>query len=152
MAERYNDSTHQFEPRVCNSDDTGKEKTVCRSPKLENYFEVRTVPCDWDESIMLGWVNQILISEVLGVPSSIEGGNGLGDPSFSFYDTESRLKYPALNYKAAMQTLVEADRVDGDCSKTDKPCGHIMPSVWTGGKVDAKPFQGTYHIIHRFIL
>lgn len=49
MAERYNDTTHKFEPRVCNSDDIGSGNTVCRTRKLDNYFEVRTAPCDWDE-------------------------------------------------------------------------------------------------------
>ncbi len=95
-----------------------------------------------ESAIMLGWVNQILISEVLGVPSTIEGGNGVGDPSFSFYDEESRFKYPSLSYDLAMQTLVEADKVNGECLKTKKPCAHIMPSVWAGGKIDAKKYQG----------
>lgn len=93
-------------------------------------------------AIMLGWVNQILMSEVLGVPSTIEGGSGLGDPSYSFYDKDSRFKYPPLNYDRAMKTLVEASKVNGDCSQTDKPCAHIMPSVWAGGKIDAKKYQG----------
>ena len=93
---------------------------------------------------MLGWINQILLSEVLGVPSTIEGGEGELDLSYSFYDSESRFKYPPLAYSEALETLVEADNVDGDCSKTEKPCAHIMPSIWSGGKQDAAQYQGEY--------
>ncbi len=51
MAERHNHTERKFEVRVCNSDDLGTNNKVCRAPKLDNYFEVRTAPCDWDEGM-----------------------------------------------------------------------------------------------------
>jgi hypothetical protein len=89
---------------------------------------------------MLGWIYQILLSEVLGVPATIEGGKEEKDSSFSFYDSEGRFVYPAKTYE--VEGLVEADLQDGDCTKTKKTCAHMIPTVWAGGKEDTQKFQG----------
>ena len=89
---------------------------------------------------MLGWVYQILLSEVVGVPATIEGGKSERDSTFSFYDADGTFKYPLSTYN--VPGLVEASKYDGDCSKSDKICAHMMPTVWAGGKQDIKKFQG----------
>ena len=102
--------------------------------------------------MIVGWIYQILLSEVFGVPATIEGGTGVPDTGVSFYDKRSRLKYPDFKQETSLKPvyqLVEADRVDGDCSKTDKPCAHVMPEVWDGDLSTAKPFQGT-SILYQF--
>ena len=99
----------------------------------------------------VGWIYQILLSEVFGVPSTIEGGTGISDTGVSFYDKRSRLKYPDFKQETSLdpfEQLVEADRVHGDCSKTDKPCAHVMPEAWDGDLSIAKPIQGKYIVDH----
>jgi len=124
--------------RVCNSDDaTIIENSDCVKP-IFPYDEVRIASGNWESSILVGWVYQILLSEVFGVPVTIETGSfdeGYGEISKrqhdgSFYDTESRFDYPDQVYP--VDQLVEADRVGGDCSLTNKPCAHILPEVWEG--------------------
>jgi hypothetical protein len=106
------------------------------------------------KAIILSWVFQILLSEVLGVPTTIEGGSIRRDSRYSFYDEESRFVVPEKAYYN--NALVEADDYDGDCSKTVKPCAHMMPTVWSGGKQDIKSSQGeimlvcSYFIIYLF--
>ena len=29
-----------------------------------------------------------------------------------------------------VDALVEADNNDGDCSRTESPCAHVLPDVW----------------------
>ena len=96
-------------------------------------------------AIVMAWIFQILLSEVLGVPSTIEGGYNQTerdrDSSFSFYDQESRYLYPKRAYP--YYALIEADIRKGDCNDATVPCAHIMPDVWAGGKQDVKDGQGT---------
>ena len=89
---------------------------------------------------MLGWIYQIFLSEVLGVPTTIEGGLSERDSSFSFYDKKSRFSYPTIAYN--VDSLVEADKQDGDCTKSKKSCAHILPTVYEGGKEDTEKAKG----------
>ena len=96
-------------------------------------------------ALIVGWVYQILLSEVFGVPATIKGGTGVKNTGVSFYDRESWLKYPDFTQETSLEPieqLVEADRVGGDCSRTDKPCAHVMPEVWAGFSA-VKTFIGT---------
>jgi hypothetical protein len=89
-------------------------------------------------------VYEILLSEIFGVPVSIEMGvddKKSTDQIGSFYDTEGRFVLSDNVYPA--HHLVEADRVQGVCSLTDKPCSHLMPEVWyVSGRKDIKSAQG----------
>jgi len=54
-----------------------------------------------------------------------------------YYDVD---KNGAFSSTRSLETdrieyLKEADRVGGDCSKTDKPCAHVVPEYW--GNFDA---------------
>ena len=91
--------------------------------------------------IQIAWVYQILLSEVFGVPVTIEMGDGTSRQDGSFYDSESRFVYPDHVYP--VEDLIEADRFDGDCTLTDKPCAHILPEVWDGASnADITTAQG----------
>ena len=73
------------------------------------------------------WVIQILLSEVLDVPSSIE--THVGGGALNFYDEQNGFAYPK---KAnAFDTLYKANEV-GDCRDTDEPCAHFISEVWQG--------------------
>lgn len=101
-------------------------------------------------AIILGWIYQILLSEVLGIPSTIEGGTKEGvksdedDSRFSFYDKKSRYVYPLVTYN--INSLIEADKQNGDCAKstTSKDCAHIIPSIYEGARQDVAKFQGEF--------
>lgn len=59
----------------------------------------------------------------------------------SFYDTEARFVLSENVYPA--HHLMEADRVHGICSLTDKPCSHLLPDVWyVSGRQDIEIGQG----------
>ena len=138
MSEKYGKKNIPFPSafettRICNSDDdaTPEDDKNCRKATLADYFlydEVRVAPGNWESSIILGWITQILLTEVLEVPVTLEhsdGKKGVG----SFYDRTNGFTFASeLNHAV----IWEAERVNGDCSKTDKPCGHIIPEVWSG--------------------
>jgi len=121
--------------RTCHSDDPtdALENGDCRPSSLE-YPEVRTVMRGWDTQTMGSWLLQILMSELLGVPASIEAGapDLIGD----FYN----MRYPSPNSNGLTdaECLVRASEMDnGECitSTQEKdssyvPCCHISPEVW----------------------
>ena len=85
----------------------------------------------------VSWIQQIILSEIYGVPVTMELGKG-NSPEASFYDDENRFTIPDNIY--LIDALLEADRVGGDCSLTDQPCAHVLPEVWTSeidGSTDA---------------
>ena len=124
--------------RICNSDDdiTPEDKKFCRKPTLADFFlydEVRIAPGSWESSIIMAWIYQILLTEVLEVPVTIENGDGKKGVG-SFYDRTNGFTFVDSDYESTIYTTIwEAERVGGDCSKTDKPCAHILPEVWEGG-------------------
>ena len=85
----------------------------------------------------LGWVYQIILSEIYGVPATIEGGFGKPNTGVSFYDRASRVVLPDFYQENSfwpVDQLLEADRVNGDCSMTEKACSHVMPEGEKGYK------------------
>ena len=126
--------------RICNSDDEDMtpedDKKSCRKPTLADYFlydEVRVAPSNWESSVVMAWIYQVLLTEVLEVPVTLEhadGKKGVG----SFYDRTNGFTFVDGDYEHTIHTtLWESERVQGDCSKTDKPCAHILPDVWDSG-------------------
>ena len=45
----------------------------CRAPNMD-YTEVRVLAQDWESSIFQAWILQIVLSEILDVPVSVESG------------------------------------------------------------------------------
>lgn len=114
------------QPRTCNSeDDPSAEADGTCSKSPFDYPEVRVSPGNWESAMFYAWIIQIFLSEVAGVPVSIETSGG---GPLSFYDRDNAFSYPTVagnNFDA----IREGNRV-GDCAKTEKPCCHVLPEVW----------------------
>jgi hypothetical protein len=92
--------------RVCNSNDPpdrryqinnatqhqqpGQEFLTCRQPEFD-YLEIRIATGNWDSATMLGWLTQIILSELLGVPTTIESGSRESESSRDLYDLFGRI-------------------------------------------------------------
>ena len=76
--------------RACARNDppNAAELGLCRAPPFE-YLEIRIGTGNWDSATLMGWLTQIILSEVLGVPSSIESG-AFGS-SRDFYDPQAAI-------------------------------------------------------------
>lgn len=73
-------------PRVCidrYDPPNALEKGLCRKNPFD-YMEIRIATGNWDSATALGWLTQIVLSEMLGVPSSIE--SNMYGSSRDFYD------------------------------------------------------------------
>ena len=112
--------------RVCNSDD--KRSAIDRGECLENefeYFEIRVHNSDWESSIFVAWIMQIMLMEVLKVPVTIGLNSGVTAKS-SFYSPVNVLEYSSNAYPwEALENKV-------DCEKTSENCVDVMPEVWNG--------------------
>ena len=75
----------------------------------------------------------------MGVPTAIEANDKDESRKLSFYGRESLYAHPNQSYP--WEYLIEADKVDGDCSDSEKPCAHVLPDVWSGGMQDANEYQ-----------
>ena len=115
--------------RACNSDDPPGAEAMghCERSRF-NYTEVRIHQGNWESSIFYSWALQIMLSERLQVPVTI--GLGPDTAGNSFYDTEQRFSYSSVAY--SYEAMEEANRLNGDCTKSDKECFHVMPEVWNG--------------------
>lgn len=133
--------------RVCNSDDgTDPDPSVCDLPDPNfNYTEVRIAPGNWESTMFNGYILQILLSELLGVPTTLETGDDIVvDDStntgqvqagrlMSFYDPANGFPYPSRAYQ--FDSLEVANAHGGDCiaarrqSTDPKPCAHLIPEV-----------------------
>ena len=85
--------------RVCSSrfdPPNAAELGICEDPHFD-YMEIRIGTGNWDSASALGWIVQIILSEVLGVPSSIE--SGAFDSFRDFYDPQGRIgKYAFIQF------------------------------------------------------
>ena len=101
--------------RICNSDDEpGSELCEVQDSRLK-YLEIRISPGNWESSIFYSWMKQILLSEFLGVPVTIET-SGAG-PS-SFYDIDNALNYNNVPYN--IDALKSSYEANFDCSSTNE--------------------------------
>jgi hypothetical protein len=128
--------------RVCNSNDLGIDGyDKCVKEAEHQYDEVRIAPGNWDSSFYLTWVLQILLSELLRVPTTVEFGfnNKKHTSSMgSFYDEKSRYTFGESAY--CWDCLKEAHDMGGMCADTDKPCAHIVPEIWSGREFIAEEY------------
>jgi hypothetical protein len=146
--------------RVCNSDDPpdAAELGVCREPEFD-YLDVRAYPKDWESVIFEAWLIQIVLSELLGVPASIE--NASPESELNFYHPENAFKYgPGTDGSALPLTtaLLRAYDLGGDCTLANRDpeayetCSHVSPEVWSrsaqniehfySGKIEFPGFMG----------
>ena len=134
MGDKYGKKDIRFvnafkKTRICNSDDETQERCRDKVGTLA-YDEVRIAPSNWESAIFMSWIYQIVLTEMMEVPATMkyqDGKKGAG----SFYDRTNGFDIgDSDNPPNFSEALVKADSLEGDCSKTDKPCAHILPDVW----------------------
>ena len=148
ISNKYSNNEYQDEKyvRECNSDDEGSETSnnghFCKRVAF-NYNEVRIAPGNWESAILLSWIFQIVLSEILDVPVTIDN-NGKG--SSSFYDINSGFAFTDIAYN--FDALQEAHRYGGDCvaaiADGSTSCAHVLPEVWVGPSSQVQKGQGWY--------
>jgi hypothetical protein len=119
--------------RVCNSEDPIEASTsgICRLPEVD-YMEIRIFSDNWESITFEAWILQIILSELLDVPTTIEAGSYEG--SLNFYHPDAPMEYGTPGSNDALQLAYEI----GDCRNAEKdidnyqPCTHIDPERWTG--------------------
>jgi hypothetical protein len=118
--------------RVCNSEDTPSAVTsgVCRIPDID-FMEIRIFSDNWDSVAFEAWMLQIILSEVLDVPTTIEAGSV--DGSLNYYHPDAPMEFGTTNSNAALTVAYNL----GDCRHANKgvdnyqACAHIDPERWT---------------------
>ena len=119
--------------RVCNSDDEfSGDFSKCRIPdwaKYVDYDEIRIGNGNHGTSVYLSWIFQIILTEILEVPSTIEQGFNSSNGDGSFYNRIPDFVYGNHGDQHETDKLVEANRVNGDCRKSSVPCAHMIPDM-----------------------
>lgn len=130
-------------PRTCNSEDGPQaiEQGIC-SKNANDYSEVRVWSQNWESAIIASWMMQIIYSELVGVPSTIE--TGVVEKNANFYDVTNRMDYGKANEYKMFEYAHSAP--GGDCSiyrdrnekvKVDVnaddyiPCAHAVMEIWS---------------------
>lgn len=161
----------KFEPRVCNSDDlvaaaalhkhgqaAAAQVAGCRLPDIGDYGEVRIFTNNWESSLFSAWVLQIILSELLGVPTTLETGSSEG--RVTLYQADTSLQFGNANDIEAL--TVAAENGNGDCTiwsgataadggddddneQEYTGCAHLIPEHWdsTGPRVTDGVYKGT---------
>ena len=120
--------------RICNSEDdpNAAAQGLCRLADIK-YPEVRLYSPNWESAIMETWILQIILSELLDVPTSTE--TGLHDAKTNFYNHWQALDLGIQDVVTALET---ASIIGGDCElahrdeKNYEPCAHVMTEIWDG--------------------
>jgi hypothetical protein len=124
--------------RVCGSDDPPEAAQLgyCRNDDPFDYMELRIHSQNWESVFFETWILQIVLSEILDVPTSVETSRP--NAKVGFYDAQSRFEYRSSDDWNCLETGVEI----GDCRVVDnsfdieeedyESCCHFIPEVWSG--------------------
>ncbi|KAL3911704.1 MAG: hypothetical protein SGILL_007177, partial [Bacillariaceae sp.] len=77
--------------------------------------------------MLTSWVMQIVLSELVRVPVSIESSGP--DLNLNFYDPGLSFDYGGASYD---YDALQRGKDFIDCRKTNETCAHVMPEVWNG--------------------
>ena len=140
--------------RICGSDDPigSVLDGSCRVPPIDEYMEIRIASENWESVFFEAWILQIMLSEMLDVPTSIE--TGFKDKNVDFYNLKSSLDYGKSSDWSALSTATEV----GDCRNVNQggsvvagedddgeddyvTCSHLIPEVWNPDGADVKELQ-----------
>lgn len=119
--------------RVCSSEDPPNAQAlgICQQPQDDaNYMEVRLFAQDWESSVFETWLVQIVLAEILRVPTTVE--TGLPGLRLDFYDDQARFEFGSSVDEPALVKSFEL----GDCTRADKsadayePCAHVTLENW----------------------
>ena len=125
--------------RVCNSDDpsTAAAQGLCRYPFPVDAFEIRLFTQNWDSAMFEAWLLQIILSELLDIPTTVETGRP--DSHKNFYHPTSALDGSTSNDLLSLsggyehgdcRLLREHNQKDADAYIS---CAHIVTEVWDTG-------------------
>ena len=129
--------------RVCNSHDDPqvvKDGLLCRKPPIEDYMELRIFCQDWESVLIETWVLQLILSEIMDVPTTVE--TGFVDSEVNFYDIEGRYDYAYQTqldiFHSTYREAMENGHLLGDCRLANKgeggdgeyqQCAHMVPEI-----------------------
>ena len=138
--------------RVCNSEDppNAAQLGICEdassNPSMLEYMEVRLLGRSWESGNFVNWIYQIVLSEMLGVPSSVESGSYETRLDQNFYQAvpSNNIEYGGgwpytENYKNSVKYT--------DCAKASRteenyePCAHVNAESWGDGLVDRRELE-----------
>ena len=90
---------------------------------------------------MLAWVLQVFLSEIVGIPLSIETSSP--DRNFNFYDKNNAFDYPAMGYD--YEAVRNGNKV-GDCrvytnGESYTPCANVLLEAWNGQFEEVKKLE-----------
>jgi len=103
--------------RVCNSEDTPESIALnrCRLPDPSlNYLEVRLKAQDWESVVFTCWILQIILSELVDVPTTIENGVP-ASYLMNFYHPDNIFELG--DSTDSLSVFENAASVGGDCRK-----------------------------------
>ncbi|CAB9530192.1 Gamma-aminobutyric acid (GABA) B receptor [Seminavis robusta] len=117
--------------RVCNSNDPdwalGK---YCQLPDPQlDYLEIRLNTGNWDSFVAETWILQIILSEILGVPTTVDSGAPM--ERRSLYELDDVIDQDATVVRD--HTAESANQPNCDCrfaTENGVQCGHYMGEVW----------------------
>lgn len=77
--------------RACTSTDPpdAADRGYCERNEALDYLEIRLGAGNWDSATAVTWLLQIVLTELLGVPTTVESGTY--DTSRDFYDAAGRI-------------------------------------------------------------
>ena len=115
------------------------EKEDAVGNMYSDYGEVRILSQNWESGFFSAWILQIILSEFLQVPATIETGTATAH--LNFYSPTNDFGYGTANDWGAIKTANEAP--NSDCTLLQKQnhqqlqsdeeyvsCGHVIPEFW----------------------
>lgn len=127
----YHNKTRKI--RVCNTDDppSAADEGACRIPDFD-YMEIRLLSNNWESAVFESWILQIILSELLEVPTTTETSDA--DAKINFYDPSARYEFGGPTNLDAVRRAKQL----GDCQLADRgemnyePCAHVITELWEG--------------------
>jgi 7 transmembrane sweet-taste receptor of 3 GCPR len=121
--------------RVCNSEDSLQDQLdgVCRQQSSPlDYRELRIFAANWETATFQAWLVQILLSEILDVPVTIE--TSLSTGNLNFYDKNNAFEYGSIAFWTGFETAAAVKdcrllQQSGNPSEY-QPCHHFHPELW----------------------
>jgi len=123
--------------RVCNTEDPpiAAALGLCQArTDGYTYSEIRLFSYNWETAYFEVFLLQIILSELLDVPVTIEPG--VPDLQVSMYDPLNRFDFPSYAESSKEDAVLNAQKYNQDCTlrgmtpENYEPCVHYFPEEW----------------------